>query len=266
MKPTILILFTEVIGWYEPVTDLNDEFNADRAFHPRMYDDSSYLNEYKPQGTRAQDGQDDRDADISLSDISEVINEYPQKDLSYQDKFIPIADDVKRKIDKMDELKDAINNKLETDGFVSGLHDRDAWNRLHKFLTLNFRDYIIDGHLSVELHIRYILCCYVVAFVPAEFAFFFPAFYDVFVPKKAHKIPILCDLLRGLDRFLKFVSDSSRKTFIITFYVGRRNSLLEDIDFIKKIPDLLFTDPLAILRELLKFEIRAEGYNNKKEL
>lgn len=264
-----IALVTGVAGWYEPVTDLNKEFDADRRFLiAPLETESSAEDEYTSR--RVQDGglgsQYNPEPDLSLSEIDERINEYPPRQILSQDKFIPIADDAERKLKKMEELKKALNKKLGTDGLISGLHDKDMWKRLHRYLTLNFKDFMLDGHLSIELQIRYVLCCYVVACIPAQFAFFFPASYGIIIPTKARRIPILSDALKGLDRFLKFVSDKSTETFIITFYFGRQNSLLEDIDFIKKIPDLMFTDPLAILRELLKFEIRSEGYDNKKEL
>lgn len=268
MVPVLFAALMAVVAcWYEPVTDVNDEFNADKTFQS-LVDSSSAEEDYtsKSPSSTARSSPGYPELELSLSDIDERINEYPPKDIVSQDRFIPIADDVEKKVGKMDELKKALNSKLGTDGLISGLHDKDMWKKLHKYLELNFGDFMIDGHLSIELHIRYILCSYVVVFIPAQFAFFFPAFYTIFIPKKAYKIPVVGDALRGLDRFLKFVSDRSTKTFIITFYFGRQNSMVEDIEFIKRIPDLIFTDPLAILRELLKFEIRSEGYSNKQEL
>lgn len=261
----LVALVPPALAWYEPAIDASKLPRDDLAFRPQD-SESTNNNEYTSKGGQAPEALSNPDPDLSVSDIEEKINEYPAREIvSAQDRSIPVADDAQVKRDKIDELTKAFNKKIGTTK-VSGIHDRDAWNRLYNHLKLNFKDFMINGHLSIELHIRYVLCCYVVAFIPAQFAFLFPAFYKVLIPKKAMKVPILGDALRGLDRFLTFVSDRSTKTFIITFYFGRQNSLVEDIEFVKRVPDLIFTDPLAILRELLKFEIRSEGYDNKKEL
>ncbi|ADM11657.1 uncharacterized protein Eint_060490 [Encephalitozoon intestinalis ATCC 50506] len=255
------------LSWYEPAIDPS-KIPRDDAILRFGESESSNTGEYSPGHTdeRVTENQQDNDPDISLSDIDERINEYPSKEiLPPQVRSIPIADDVEAKIEKVRELTKAFNKKIGTEN-VSGIHDREAWNKFYEYLKLNFKDFLIDGHLSIELHIRYVLCCYVVAFIPAEFAFLFPASYKIFIPKRAMKVPILGDAIKGIDRFLTFVSDRSSKTFIITFYVGRQNSLVEDIEFIKRVPDLIFTNPIEILREILKFEIRSEGYDNKKEL
>lgn len=254
----LFIVIAEILCWYEPA-------DVKSMMLLRPENDSSEKEGY---GGRKPEPQMERDSgvDLSVSDVEERINEYPPRKILRQDKFIPVADEVEMKRRKMDELKRALNKELGTDSLVHGLHDRDMWRKLHGYLSLHFKDFMIDGHLSIELHIRYVLCCYIVAFIPAQFAFFFPAFYSMLIPKRAYKVPVLGDALRGLERFLKFVSDNSTKTFIITFYFGRQNSLVEDIEFIKRVPDLIFSDPLAILREVLKFEIRSEGYDNKREL
>lgn len=199
------------------------------------------------------------------SDFNSSLNElYPLPTPTTGENTVP-ADDIADKVSEMDAMKDKLNKALGSDGNVGSLVDKNLWKKLHDHIVLNFPKLSIDGHLGIQLHIRYFLCCYIVAFIPAEFAFFFPGVYKRLIPKKAYKVPILGDALIELETFLRFVRLESKTSFIITFFLGRRNSVIEDLKFLLKVPDKIFSDPMFILREVLAFEIRAEGYKDYKK-
>ncbi|EOB14101.1 hypothetical protein NBO_38g0012 [Nosema bombycis CQ1] len=185
--------------------------------------------------------------------------------IKYEDPLsISPSEEAQKKVKDLESLAKRINESYDLGDTVSSLTDKNMWERLHKYIKNHLKDFLIDGHLSIELQIRYVLCSYIIAFIPGQFAFVIPGFYTFLIPKKAHKIPIVSDALRGLKAFLRFSKDTSRESLFITFYFGRANSIAEDIDFILKIPDLIVNDPIAIIRELLAFRIKANGYDPVK--
>lgn len=211
---------------------------------------------------RPREGPNKADGD---SDFNSNLNElYPRPVSTDTANAIP-ADDIADKINEMDAMKEKLNKALGTNGNVGSLTDKNMWKGLYDHIILKFPDLSIDGHLGIQLHIRYFLCCYIVAFIPAEFAFFFPGVYKRLIPKKAYTVPILGDALIELETFLRFVRIESKTSFIITFFLGRRNSVKEDLKFLLEVPDKIFSDPMYLLREVLAFEIRAEGYKDYKK-
>ncbi|KAF9764470.1 hypothetical protein NGRA_0550 [Nosema granulosis] len=179
-------------------------------------------------------------------------------------KFVSPAEDIQTKQETLDDLAKKFNEAFDLDGNVSSLTDKDMWKRMHDYIKLNLKDFLFDGHLSIELQIRYVFCSYIIAFIPAQFAFVVPGFYTYLIPKKAHKIPIVKDALRGLKTFFRFTKATSRESLFITFYFGRANSISEDLDLILRIPNLIMNDPVSLIRELLAFRIKAAGYDPEK--
>ncbi|KAM0674317.1 hypothetical protein GVAV_002394 [Gurleya vavrai] len=165
----------------------------------------------------------------------------------------------------INDLHKNINERLDLDGEIASLNDKKKWKGLFDHLKLNFKDYFFDGKLSIQLHIRYFLCCYIIAFIPADFVFFYPAAWQRLLPEKVMKVPIFGDALREYKIFEKFVKDQAGKKFIVTFYFGRKNTLIEDLKFLVTLPDKIYNDPGSILRELLEFEITSEGYADFKK-
>jgi hypothetical protein len=247
MLVVAIALLTSVCSWYEPVLNRGIEDKLERP--------SSEMNEYEMEPGAMKPGDD-----MSKSEMDDVLNEYPPRPIGYNDDQTPGAEDALAKTKELDDLKKALNERLGTEDYISGLHDKDSWRKLHDYLKTNWELFAIDGKFSIPLEIRYVLCCYVILFIPGEFGFFIPGFYKVLIPRSAKKIEIINNALEGLDRFLKFVRKRSKETFLISFHFGRKNTLREDIEFIKRVPDLIFTEPMAIVREVLKFEIRADGY------
>lgn len=202
---------------------------------------------------------------VADSDFGSTTNEMYPKPIWKGGEDVPPADDIIGKSEKLDEMKKKLNEALGTDEDVKGLTDKDLWRKLHDYLVLNFGDFLVDGHLGIEMHIRYFFCCYIVVFLPAQITFFVPAVFFKWIPRSAYKTPIINEALKSLETFLKFARKKSETTFLVTFVVGRKNTLKEDLRFILEIPKKIFTDPAFIVREFLGFEIRAEGYNEYKK-
>lgn len=199
------------------------------------------------------------------SDFNSSMNEMYPKPIWQGEEDVPPTESVIEKTEKLDEMKRKLNEALGTGDEVKGLTDGEMWKRLHDYLVLNFGDFLVNGQLGVEMHIRYFLCCYVVVFLPMQTAFFVPAMFFKWIPRSAYKTPVLSDALRSLETFLKFVRKESESTFLINFVVGRKNTLKEDLRFILDIPKKIFSDPAFVIREFLGFEIRARGFNKFKQ-
>lgn len=218
--------------------------------------DSSSEQEYKETPSSNPKAESDSTNKELLDDLRSMKYEEP--------KIVSPSDDIQSKEDILNELSKKFNETFDLDGHVSSLSDKNMWERFHNYIKLNLGDFLIDGHLSIELQIRYVLCSYIIAFIPGQFAFVVPGFYTYLIPKEAHKIPIVKDALKGLKKFFRFTKDTSRESLFITFYFGRANSISEDIDLILRIPDLILNDPITLIREILSFRIKAEGYDPNK--
>lgn len=160
---------------------------------------------------------------------------------------------------KLKEQRDKLAKYLQTDDVYS-LTSLDLWKKIREYIILNWPKLFNDGYLSIPLDIRYNFCVFIVMMIPAEVIFPIPAFYTYLIPKSAHKVPILKDALKELERFFAFVKKRSKKQFLISFYVGRGGSPKEDLDFLLEIPKLITTDPIKILRWLLRYEIKSDGF------
>ncbi|KAF7682529.1 hypothetical protein TCON_2247 [Astathelohania contejeani] len=192
--------------------------------------------------------------------------DFPKNEEDRKKGTMSSSEAIANKIEKINKMKDLLNEglSLDDDDMISGIHDKKAWNELYEFLKLNINDFMVDGHLMIQLQIKYIMCCFIIMFLPANFAFFFPAAYNKLLPKKIYKISVIGDALKEFEKFLSFVKSKHETSFITTFYFGRKNSLLEDLEFVSKIPDKIFSDPVYIFRELLGFEITSDGYLDYK--
>lgn len=165
----------------------------------------------------------------------------------------------------IEDLTEKLNKSLGLNGEISSLTNEKSWEKLYKHFETNFGDYFVDGKFSIPLHIRYFMCCYIIIFIPGEFAFFYPAMWPELIPDAVLTNEIMKSVLSELRLFQKFVKKKSTKTLLVTFYFGRKNSMLEDLKFIINIPFLIFSDPLVIVRELLSFELKSEGYEDFKK-
>lgn len=202
---------------------------------------------------------------VGDSDFNSTMNEMYPKPIWRGEEDVPPTEDVIEKAEKLDEMKRKLNEALGTGDEVKGLTNKEMWKSLHDYLVLNLNDFLIDGHLGVEMQIRYFLCCYVVVFLPMQTAFFVPAIFFKWIPRSAYKTSVLNDALKSLETFLQFVRNESQSKFLISFVVGRKNVLKEDLQFILDIPQKIFSDPAFIIREFLGFEIRARGFTKFKK-
>lgn len=157
-----------------------------------------------------------------------------------------------------------LNEKLGTEA-IKSIADKKTWKSLFDHFNINFDNYVHDGKLSIELHGRYFMCCYIVTFLPAEIAIAYPAAWSNLIPDYALKLPIVHDALTELRIFQEFVKEKGEHEFLVTFYLGRKNALIDDLKFLLRIPILLFTNIEGLIAELFDFEFRSDGYEEFKK-
>lgn len=249
----IYVFFVVINTWFNFVN--KPDFNTN-PYDPFLEENSTSQSEEEnikvPQNDENDSSYDSKEIKDDLAD------EKPNK---FEFQPLTQSEDIAQTNKILEDFTQIFQNTYDLGNTVSPINDKNMWKKLYDYINANLKDFFVDGTFSIELQIRYVMCSYIIAFIPGQFAFVIPGFYTYLIPKKAYNIPIISDALRGMKKFFKFCKKTSRESLFITFYFGRKNSLQDDIKFILKIPELISTDPMAIIRELLEFRIKAEGYN-----
>lgn len=252
----ILVFFVVVRTWYNFLNKPEINMNP----HDPFLEDSSISQSEEATIELPQVDQNDSsidDKEIQDDFLDAKLNNFEIPPLSQ-------AEDIAQTNKILEDFSKMFQETFDLGNTVSPINDKNMWKRLHDYINSHLKDFFVDGSFSIQLQIRYVMCSYVIAFIPGQFAFVIPGFYTYLIPKRAYSIPLLSDALLGMKKFFKFCKNTSRDSLFITFYFGRKNSVQDDIKFILKIPELISTDPMAIIRELLEFRIKAEGYDPNK--
>lgn len=249
----LLVCFLQISGFFEPLNKITAPNNT---LDPFLADENSSSEQAEFDATKDQSLQSD-----SSSTNKELFDDLADNKITNTLPPVPQSEDASMTQEKLEDFTKKFNDALQLDDVVKPITDKDMWKRLHDYIISHWDKFFIDGHLSVALELRYIMCSYVIAFIPGQFAFVIPGFYTYLIPKQVYKIPIISDALRGVKRFFKFCKKTSRDKLFLTFYFGRANSLKQDLEFLKRIPDMIKNNPVGIIRELLAFSIKADGYN-----
>lgn len=151
-----------------------------------------------------------------------------------------------------------INNKLKLPKrSIPNINHRGNFEKLHDWLVLHLPDLTFNGRIAITLKIRYLLCTYIVAYLPAQWAFFFPRIIITKAPKT--KVKLMDDFMDSFRVFLDFVKENSNKQLFVTFSIGKVINVKEELQFIKEIPNKILKDPIYIVRHVLNFDLKADG-------
>lgn len=223
--------------------------------------------------------QDDHDSETNMNhdDLSDYLNSASSDDVYTNNNSLgrdidaiqlpelpKILQDIENK-KYYDDLTKKMNESLGLEDEVKSFLDTRLWERLYEYIQKHIGDFIIDGRLSIQLHIRYFLCTFIVAFIPGEFVILYPTVWIRLVPTALLKEDFFKRTFTSLRIFQDFVKERGKKEFLITFYFGRANTLLEDLKFLAKIPFMILSDMRGLISELINFEIRSEGFEEYKE-
>ncbi|ELQ74369.1 hypothetical protein THOM_2732, partial [Trachipleistophora hominis] len=169
-----------------------------------------------------------------------------------------ISEETERMHTDLNSMADYINDQLGLPkDAVPSINNKKAFKRLYDWLMLHFDDLALNGRIAISLEIRYFMCAYIVAFLPAQFAFFFPRALVKIIPSTDK--PIIGDFVKSLKTFLDFVKANEQGELFITFSVGRSFNSKRDFDFILAIPKKIISDPLYVLQQALMFDLKAAG-------
>lgn len=207
----------------------------------------------------------DSGASASSADVRSDNNTVPRK---IRTKDMPIVPETLNEVENrryIEDLAKKLNEELGLEREIMSIANEKAWAKAHDYLEHNLHLYLVDGELSIELHIRYFLCTYIVLFIPGEVVFCYPAFWSRLVPDIALKVDILREGLEAMRMFQDFVKEKGEHSFLISFYIARGNSLWDDLKFMLNIPFMLLSDFPGLIRELLNFKIKSEGYEDFKK-
>lgn len=255
----IYIIYLGILyAWFSPLNKIDEDIDI---IDPYLNKESDTEDQENPI-TNYKEKDNNSDSSSSNKELFDDIGSNKIKENSSIK--IPQAEDALLTEKKLDEFHKIFTEALELKDTVSSITDKDMWKRLYDYIAKNLPKFFVDGHFSIAFEIRYVMCSYVVANIPGQFAFVIPGFYTYLIPRKAYTIPIISDGLKGIKKFFKFCKQTSKNQLMITFYIGRENSALEDLKFILEIPHLIINNPLGILRELLGFRVKAAGYDPDK--
>lgn len=133
--------------------------------------------------------------------------------------------------------------------------NKDLWRIIYEFIKKNLKDFLENNRLYFKIHIRYALCTFIIPLLPTEYFLIFPSFYASLIPPKFKQNEFVGKFLNTMETFLKRVRLRSKKELLPTFIFARKNSSMQDVEFILEIPDLIRNDPVKILRWLFEFEL-----------
>lgn len=158
------------------------------------------------------------------------------------------------KKDKLDKQVEALKKVLGEKNLVS-LTDSDFWNKLYNYIKINIDKFLKNGHLGFSFPVRYNFCLFVIPIIPAQSALVFPAFYKFLIPPKVKKIEMVAKFLNEFDGHLRTIKKKSSTQLLVTVYLKRKGNFKEEIEMIRKIPDLIVQDPAQLLRWVFNFAI-----------
>lgn len=156
---------------------------------------------------------------------------------------------------------------------IPSINNSNLFEEFYKYLKINFE----DVEITFTLEFRYFLCCFIVLHIPSQYGFFFPKFFINFLPdndtdntdsesEEEGLDDILVDVvqsyIKDFKNFLKFVEEKKKDTLLIPVNFTIRTNY----EFIKNIPKLIWDEPEELIKQIAKFDIYVEGFEEWKEI
>lgn len=152
-----------------------------------------------------------------------------------------------------------ISEHLNVDNLAS-LTNRDLWNDIYKSIMDQIHDFLKGKELSISFPIRYSMCFFIIPIISADKFLIFPAFYKFLIPSRIKSHESISKFLNSFDKLLNFIKKQSENDLLVNIYLKRNNTLKEEIEIIKMMPDLIVSDPVKIVRWISDFRAETPGY------
>lgn len=159
---------------------------------------------------------------------------------------------------RVDDHAEKLNKLLDSNSIYS-LTSSDLWNRIYEYLVEHLDEFLKNGNLFFKIHMRYSLCTYIMPLLPTDYILVFPSFYKILIPSKFKKIKAVSDFLKSLDKFFTLVKQRSKTEILPTFVFKRSGSLKDDLIVIKRIPELIKTNPSSLVSWLFNFTVEKQS-------
>lgn len=155
---------------------------------------------------------------------------------------------------RLDNQVSTLKNYLEIDEVYS-LTSTKLWEKIYNYIVEHLNEFLENNQLSFKMHIRYNFCFYVIPLLPTEYFVVFPSFYKYFIPYKYRNEKAILNFTNGIDGFLKEIKNRRYKEILTVFYVKRSGTAKDEIEMIKKIPEMIKNEPMALIRWIMGFKV-----------
>lgn len=176
----------------------------------------------------------------------------------------PYVESVKKQ-EKLEKQAQALRKILKAKN-IHPITSHNLWEQIYKYIEKHIVEYLENSHFSFSFPIRYGFCSFIIPLTPIEKTLIFPAFYKFLIPKKLTKIKLVEDFVKSFDNFLNMIKKKSQTELLITVTLKRETNGLKDLEMIKKIPDLVKSDPLKIIAWAFDFKADTLRFNPLDEV
>ena len=146
-----------------------------------------------------------------------------------------------------------LNAGLGTKNLAS-MHSRAPWNKLYEYIRANWSLLVKDGFIGLPIQAKYLWCTFIFIQIPAEVAVPFPRVALKWIAKT--KSEAVQTIIKKANVFFDKIIERTKEEFLTTIVIGRPFSFEDDLEFIKRIPQLLKNNPLDVLKWLAKIDYR----------
>lgn len=165
-----------------------------------------------------------------------------------------------QKQDKLDQQVEALKKVLKEKNLYP-ITSNDLWAKIYKYIMDHIDEFLKNLQFSISFPIRYTFCVYIIPIIPAEKTLVFPAFYKFIIPRKVKKIPLVKDWMKKFDDFMNIIKKKSKTELLVTVRIKRPNTVKEDLEILKRIPDLVKNDPMQLIRWIFEFKAETTQFN-----